>query len=97
MLKRMLLVAGLMVALASPALAETNGVYVGLKFLDSIQSTGSVSKSSGISSLFDVDNYTQNTVAAAFMWVMIFTRRTRCPCVRKLSTPSAPTAPPPGI
>lgn len=62
MLKRMLLVAGLMVALASPALAETNGVYVGLKFLDSIQSTGSVSKSSGISSLFDVDNYTQNTV-----------------------------------
>lgn len=49
MLKRMLLVAGLMVALASPALAETNGVYVGLKFLDSIQSTGSVSKSSGIS------------------------------------------------
>lgn len=62
MLKRMLLVAGLMVALASPALAETNGVYVGLKFLDSIQSTGSVSKSSGISSVFDVDNYTQNTV-----------------------------------
>ena len=51
MLKRMLLVAGLMVALASPALAETNGVYVGLKFLDSIQSTGSVSKSSGISSV----------------------------------------------
>ncbi|MFT3959664.1 MAG: outer membrane beta-barrel protein [Desulfovibrio sp.] len=61
MFKRMFLTLVLIVALAAPAVAETSGVYAGLKFLDSIQSTGKFSKSGDFDSL-DMDNYTQNTV-----------------------------------
>lgn len=47
MLKRSILAVALVLALAVPASAEVKGVYGGIKFIDSIQSTGGVSKTSG--------------------------------------------------
>lgn len=61
MFKRVVIAAALSLALSVSALAADNGFYMGLKFLDSIQSTGDVSKGGG-TNWFDVDNYTQNTV-----------------------------------
>ena len=66
-LKRILLPLALMLALSIPANAEVVGVYGGLKFIDSIQGTGAVSKT--VPSAFGPDfgklgigSYTQNTV-----------------------------------
>ena len=61
MFKRMFLPLILMVALAGPAAAETSGAYAGLKFIDSIQSTGKFSKSGDFTSL-GMSEYSQNTV-----------------------------------
>lgn len=52
----------LVVALAAPAAAADNGFYVGLKFIDSLQSTGQISKNTNLSQIFDVSDYTQNTI-----------------------------------
>ena len=62
MFKRIALAVALTMALTVPAFAQNSGFYVGLKFLDSIQSTGSVSKNGGVVNAFDVTNYSQNTV-----------------------------------
>lgn len=61
MLKRSILAVALVLALAVPASAEVKGVYGGIKFIDSIQSTGGVSKTSGFD-YFGVGDYAQNTV-----------------------------------
>ncbi|SCM70627.1 outer membrane beta-barrel protein [Desulfovibrio sp. 86] len=61
MLKRLFLAVVLTLALSFSAFAADNGFYLGLKFIDSIQSTGDVSKGGG-TKFFDVDNYTQNTI-----------------------------------
>jgi opacity protein-like surface antigen len=60
MFKRLIVTGLLVFALASPAAAEVNGVYAGLKFIDSIQSTGHVSKTN--LSGWGVGSYAQNTV-----------------------------------
>ena len=62
MFKRIALAIALTLALSAPAMAENSGFYVGLKFLDSIQSTGSMSRSGAVVNAFDVKNYSQNTV-----------------------------------
>ncbi len=61
MFKRIILTCVLSLALSIPAFAADNGFYMGLKFIDSIQSSGDISTGGG-ANLFDVDNYTQNTV-----------------------------------
>ena len=61
MFKRVFLAVALTVALAVPAFAQNSGFYLGLKFIDSIQSTGNVSTSKG-ANLFDTGEYSQNTV-----------------------------------
>ena len=61
-LKRGLCALVLTLAMAVPSLAADNGFYLGLKFLDSIQSTGSISKGGSVGSLFDVNDYTENTI-----------------------------------
>ncbi len=61
MFKRVFLATLLSLALSVSAFAADNGFYMGLKFIDSIQSTGDVSKG-GATKAFDVDNYTQNTI-----------------------------------
>lgn len=62
MVRKMLLSLALVMALAAPARAADNGFYVGLKFIDSIQSTGQISKNGTVSRFFDVSDYSQNTV-----------------------------------
>ena len=62
MFKRIALAVALTMALSVPAFAQNSGFYVGMKFLDSIQSTGAVSKTGGVVNAFDVTNYSQNTV-----------------------------------
>ena len=47
MFRKTLLALALALALAVPAAAADNGFYMGLKFIDSIQSTGPVSKGGG--------------------------------------------------
>lgn len=61
MFKRVFFATLLSLALSVSAFAADNGFYVGLKFIDSIWSTGDISKSGG-TRFFDVDNYTQNTI-----------------------------------
>ena len=61
MFKRISLAMALTLALSVSAFAADNGFYMGLKFIDSIQSSGDISTGGG-ANLFDVDNYTQNTV-----------------------------------
>ncbi|MDR2745648.1 MAG: outer membrane beta-barrel protein [Desulfovibrio sp.] len=61
MFKRIFLTAALVVALAAPAAAEVNGIYGGLKFIDSIQNTGAMSKGDDVN-VFGIDQYGQNTV-----------------------------------
>jgi opacity protein-like surface antigen len=60
MIKRMALALVLVLALALPASAEVNGVYAGLKFIDSIQSTGTVSNDN-LNGL-GISDHSQNTV-----------------------------------
>ena len=62
MFKRITLALALIMALSAPAFAQNSGFYVGLKLLDSIQSTGGVSKTGSVVNAFDVTNYSQNTV-----------------------------------
>jgi opacity protein-like surface antigen len=62
MFKRFILAAALVLGLALPAAsAEVNGFYAGVKFIDSIQGTGSVEKSSDLEG-FGVGQFSQNTV-----------------------------------
>ena len=61
MFKRLMLALVLSLALAAPAAAENTGVYGGLKFIDSIQSTGPFSLSGDVKGL-GVGQYSQNTV-----------------------------------
>ncbi|MEG2172318.1 MAG: acyloxyacyl hydrolase [Desulfovibrionaceae bacterium] len=60
MMKRFCLACALVLALALPAQAEVNGVYGGIKFIDSIQSTGNTSVSSDTDNI--TDQYSQNSV-----------------------------------
>ncbi|MDR1777890.1 MAG: outer membrane beta-barrel protein [Desulfovibrio sp.] len=60
MIKRFLLALALVVALCAPASAEVKGVYGGLKFIDSIFSTGSMSRSGYVAS--ETSSYSQNTI-----------------------------------
>lgn len=66
MFKRILLAMALTVALSIPAFAADNGFYLGVKFIDSIQSTGDISKGGGPhvggANSFDIDSYSQNTI-----------------------------------
>lgn len=62
MFRKTVLAFALVLALALPAAAADNGFYVGLKFIDSIQSTGQISKNDNLSPIFDISDYTQNTV-----------------------------------
>ncbi len=62
MFKRFFLALALSLCLASGALAADNGFYLGLKFIDSIQSTGQLSKDDATSKIFDIGDYTQNTI-----------------------------------
>ncbi|WP_297217138.1 outer membrane beta-barrel protein [uncultured Desulfovibrio sp.] len=61
MFKKTLCALALTLAMATSAFAAENGFYVGLKFIDSIQSTGTMSKGGG-ANLFDISDYTQNTI-----------------------------------
>jgi opacity protein-like surface antigen len=62
MFKRFILAAALVLGLALPAAsAEVNGFYAGVKFIDSIQGTGSVEKSSDLDG-FGIGQFSQNTV-----------------------------------
>ena len=61
MIKRLFLAMVLTLALSFSAFAADNGFYLGLKFIDSIQSTVDFSKGGG-TKFFDVDNYSQNTI-----------------------------------
>jgi opacity protein-like surface antigen len=54
-------VTALVILLATPASAEVQGMYVGLRFIDSVQSTGSISGDENIGT-FGVGSYTTNTV-----------------------------------
>jgi len=67
LMKRILLPLALVLACALPANAEVIGVYGGLKFIDSIQGTGAVSKSVPdftplLSRNLGIDSYAQNTI-----------------------------------
>lgn len=61
MFKRIFITMALTLALSVSAFAADNGFYMGLKFIDSIQSTGDVSRGGG-TNMFDVGNYSQNTI-----------------------------------
>jgi opacity protein-like surface antigen len=64
MFKRIFLIAALAVALATPAAAdaaEVKGIYGGLKFIDSIQNTGSMSRSNEAKAA-GAEQYGQNTI-----------------------------------
>ncbi|MDR1659766.1 MAG: outer membrane beta-barrel protein [Desulfovibrio sp.] len=60
MFRRIFLVCTLVVVLAVPAAAEVKGIYGGLKFIDSIFSTGHLSRSGEAARA--ADNYSQNTI-----------------------------------
>lgn len=64
MLKRFVLALGLVLAFSLPAGAEVKGVYGGLKFIDSIQNTGQMSKTvpDWSDDNFGIKQYGQNTV-----------------------------------
>jgi opacity protein-like surface antigen len=66
MLKRFAFALALLLAFSAPVSAEVNGVYAGIKFIDSIQSTGPVSHDLGILSDvgigLGIGEYSQNTV-----------------------------------
>lgn len=63
MFKRFAFVLALLLAFSAPVSAEVNGVYAGIKFIDSIQSTGPLSQSSNLKSYgAGIGDYSQNTV-----------------------------------
>lgn len=59
MFRRFVLALGLILAFALPASAEVKGIYGGLKFIDSIQGTGELSRGNYAAGL---GSYTQNAV-----------------------------------
>lgn len=61
MFKRAVIALVFSLALAAPAAAETTGVYAGIKFIDSIQSTGPFSLSGDVKGL-GIGQYSQNSV-----------------------------------
>lgn len=61
MVKKFVLALVLSVAMSTSVWAADTGFYAGLKFIDSIQSSGSIARSGG-ANWFDIDNYTQNTI-----------------------------------
>lgn len=65
MFKKALLPAFMCLFLASFTHAADNGFYFGIRFLDSIQSSGSFSTSGQLASLADASDYTQNTIGGA--------------------------------
>lgn len=64
MFKRSILAVALVLALAVPASAEVKGVYGGIKFIDSIQSTGQMSKTVPDWDMggMGIGDYSQNSV-----------------------------------
>lgn len=62
MIKKAVLSLFLCLGMATGALAADSGFYVGLKFLDSIQSSGNFSTGGQIADLADASDYTQNTI-----------------------------------
>lgn len=60
-MKKILLAMALVLALALPAHAEVNGVYAGIKIIDSLQATGDVSKSAEVKG-YGIGSYGQNTI-----------------------------------
>jgi opacity protein-like surface antigen len=54
-------VTALVIILTTPASAAVQGIYVGLRFIDSVQSTGGISEDANISAL-GVESYTTDTV-----------------------------------
>ena len=89
MFKRVFLPLILMVALAGPAAAETSGVYAGLKFLDSIQSTGKFSKGGDFNSL-GMNEYSQNTVGGGIFVGYDFYPQNQVPVFWLCQEPSEP-------
>ena len=61
MFKRIFFATLLSLALSVSAFAADNGFYMGLKFIDSIQSTGDISRG-GDANTADINNYSQNTI-----------------------------------
>lgn len=59
-MKRLCIACALVLALALPAQAEVMGVYGGIKIIDSIQSTGNISKTNAGG--LGIDEYSQNTI-----------------------------------
>lgn len=60
-MKRIIMGLALCLCFALPAQAEVNGMYVGLKFIDAIQNTGTVSKDN-IPDGFGIGQYGQNSI-----------------------------------
>lgn len=60
-MKRIIMGLALCLCFALPAQAEVNGMYVGLKFIDAIQNTGTVSKDN-ISGGSGIGQYGQNSI-----------------------------------
>lgn len=60
-MKRIIMCLALCLCFALPAQAEVNGMYVGLKFIDAIQNTGTVSKDN-IPGGFGIEQYGQNSI-----------------------------------
>lgn len=78
MFKKTLLSFVLTLFLAVSAQAADNGFYFGLKFIDSIQSSGSVS-TSGVVDWFDAGQYTQNTIGGGVFAGFDFFPSTKIP------------------
>ena len=79
MFKRGFLALVLTLAMAFSAAAADNGFYAGLKFIDSIQSTGQVSKSNAVGEIFDVGDYTQNTIGGGIFFGFDFYPKQQVP------------------
>lgn len=60
-MKRIILAVAICLAMTLPAQAEVKGVYAGIKFIDSIQSTGTTSRAANFG-YFGIGSYAQNSV-----------------------------------
>lgn len=60
-MKKVLLAMALVLALALPAQAEVNGIYAGIKIIDSIQSTGDLSRPDELKGA-GIGSYSQNSI-----------------------------------
>lgn len=72
MFKRIALAVALTLSLSVPAMAENSGFYVGLKFLDAIQSTGSMSEVVQLLTPLMSRTIRKTRWAAAYMLAMTF-------------------------